>query len=123
MAEKRKKVLPQTSFVPINVLLVSLSLGDNRVLSDELVGSMGKELAVPEFTTFELALEFQIPVLGDVLRLGDTLLFRAHAEIPTVNERRALPVAAVIALVDVESASHQDMLNHPVFYLASFTHN
>jgi hypothetical protein len=57
-----------------------------------------------------LALEFQIPVLGEVLRLGEALLLGADAVISSTKERRALSEATAIALVDAKSATHQFMI-------------
>jgi hypothetical protein len=81
--------------------------GDDLVFALELYGGVAEGFLVAEFTVPELAAQPQIPVLGEVLRLGEALLFGADAVVSATEERRALPKATTVTFVDVKAATHQ----------------
>src|SRR5579863_5661129 len=78
-------------------------VGDQRGdLAQKLVGGILETLAGLEFADSGLAPEFKEPVLGKLFRLGERLLFGADAKITAMQIGRALPVARVLALIDME---------------------
>ena len=63
------------------------------------------------FATLKLAMQFQIPVLSEVLGLGKALFLGAGAVVLSGEVSGALPAVAILALVDMELAAHQFMVS------------
>jgi hypothetical protein len=72
-------------------------------------GFVERHAAAWRFAAPGFSLEFEIPVLGEILRVREAVGFAADAMIATVQERRALSEVGVLALVDVQHAAHEVM--------------
>ena len=70
-------------------------------------------LALPnfEFAGALLAFETHIPIFRKVLRVSETLFFRAHAIISAGKEGRGLPERAAGPLVQMDMATHEAVLS------------
>jgi hypothetical protein len=106
VAEEGEQMDTETISVAFHIFGVSLSGGEYVVLALELLGGELEGFAVLQLSGAGLALEFEIPILGDVLRLREALLLRRVAMVAAGEKRRALPEAAVLAPVEVQSAAH-----------------
>ncbi len=71
VAEEGHQMKPEARAVAFNVLGITLTLGDDLIFALELYGGVAEGFFVAEFTVLELAAQPQIPVLGEVLRLGE----------------------------------------------------
>jgi hypothetical protein len=73
VAEEGHQMKPEASAVTFNVLGITLALGDDLVFALELHGGFAKGFFAGYFTVPDLAAQSQIPVLGEVLGLGEAV--------------------------------------------------
>src|SRR5260221_9756765 len=89
-----------------------MALGDDFVFLEELLADLAEELFRFEKAGTVLAAQRQIPILGDLLGEGEALLLGAGTALLAADRGRALPEAAVAALVDLELPAHQFVTGH-----------
>jgi hypothetical protein len=101
-------------------VLAALTLGDDVVFAEVLVGRFAEGPLAFDFSGAEFATELKIPILGDFLRLGETVFFRAPAAISAREICGALPLTAVRAPINVNLAAedrvlfcHESLSSHP----------
>jgi hypothetical protein len=107
LAEEGEKVQPQANAVTLDPARAAMALGDELVLLEELLGDLAEELFGFEEAGAVLAAQRQTPILGDLLGEGEALL-GAGAALLAADRRRALPEAAVAALVDLELPADEE---------------
>src|SRR5450631_1640429 len=73
VAEEGHQVKPEASAVALNVLGITLALGDDLVFALELHGGFAEGFFAGYFTVADFAAQSQKPVLGEVLRLGEAV--------------------------------------------------
>ena len=95
---------------PFDVLGVALALGDDLVFALELRGGFAEGFLAADFAVAGLAAQFQIPVLGEVLGLREAVFLGGNAPVLAGEVGGALPVAAVVAPVDVDLAAEDGVL-------------
>ena len=110
LAEEGTKMDAKPVLMSLHINRAALASGEREKFVEELIGGFvegdaaTRRIAAPDF-----AFEFEEPVLGEVFRVRETLLLGAHAVVTSVDERRALPEARVLALIDVELSAHEFM--------------
>ncbi len=100
----------ESSFVVFQAGCGALPLGDDFKFFEELTGSNLERLSRFEVAGATFSTELIVPVLGKVFCMSQTFFFGADSPILACEIRRALPMAAVGTLVDVEFASHEHVL-------------
>lgn len=73
VAEEGHQMKPEASAVTFNVLSIALALGDDLVFALELHSGFAEGFFAGYFTVPDLATQSQIPVLGEVLGLGEAV--------------------------------------------------
>lgn len=68
LAEERVEVNSDASVMVVDPALVAVAFGQHLVLGHELVGGVLESALADYLTTLDLADEFKIPVLGELLR-------------------------------------------------------
>ena len=92
----------------------ALPIGDDVVFDQKFFGGDAKSLFVLEFAAFVLALQFKIPVFGEVLGLRQAFFLGADAMIFAAKKRGALPIVAVVTFINVQLTAHKFVLCHAV---------
>src|ERR1700691_3131203 len=96
--------------MPLHINRAALAGGEREEFVEKLIGGFVEhDAAARRFAAPDFSLEFEEPVLGKVFRVRETFVFGADAMIATVQERRALPEARVLALVDMQQSAHEVM--------------
>src|ERR1039458_8719428 len=120
MAEERDQVVGRSLVQAPDVVLAALTLGNDVVFAEVLVGRFAEGPLAFDFSGAEFATELKIPILGYFLGLGETVFFRAPAAIATSEICGALPATAVRSSIDVNFAAedrvlfrHERMSSHP----------
>lgn len=72
-----------------------------------MLRGLTKSFACLQDACARFASEFKIPVLRDVLRMREAFFLRGLAPVLSGEVRGALPMAAILAFVEVEFASHE----------------
>jgi hypothetical protein len=80
----------------------ALSLGDDAVFLDELIGDLLDGLFGLEQTGAGFAAELEVPVLGDLFGVSEALLARAAAALFAADRGRAMPDLALAAAVELQ---------------------
>jgi hypothetical protein len=93
----------------INPAGAALPLSDGLILLEKLFAGL---LEVFSETGAALTHEGEIPVVGDLLGLGEAFLFGAGFSLLTANAGRALPKPAVCAAIDPELTAYQFVRRH-----------
>jgi hypothetical protein len=94
-------------------MLAALTLRDDVVFAEILVGRFAEGPLVFDFSGAELATELKIPILGDFLGFGERVFFRAPAAIATCEICGALPTTAVRSSINVNLvAENRVMFRH-----------
>lgn len=106
VAKKWNQVHPDPHFLSRNVVAVALPLRDYFVFREEAFGGLAKCLSAFDLAGPRFSAEFEIPVLGKLLRALEAIFARAYASILSSKERRALPVPTIRPSVNVNFASH-----------------
>jgi hypothetical protein len=75
-------------------------------------GGLPEGFLIQQFARAVLIAQGQIPVLGKLLGLGQTLLLGGYAAVAAGEIGRALPKAAIIALIDVDLAAENRARGH-----------
>ena len=83
--------------------LAALALGDDAVFLGELAGGIGEGLLGLEQAGAAFAAQTEIPIFGDLLGAGDALFAGARAVFLIVEVRRALPIAASGAFIELDA--------------------
>src|ERR1022692_3885112 len=78
VAEEGHQMKPEASAVAFNVLGITLALGDDLVFALELHSGFAKGFFARYFTVAGLAAQSQIPVLNEVLGLGEAVFLRGN---------------------------------------------
>jgi hypothetical protein len=112
LAQEGEKVQTQANAVTLDPARAAMALGDDLIFLEELLGDLAEELFRFEEAGAVLAAQRQIPILGDLLGEGEALLLGAGAALLAADRCRALPEAAVAALVDLELPAHQLVTGH-----------
>ncbi len=73
--------------MPLHIHLVSVSLGDDRVFFQKLVGSFIEGFFFKKLPALMLAAQFQIPVLCKVLGFSEAIFPCARTKILVVEKR------------------------------------
>src|SRR5260370_21136866 len=97
VAEEGHQMNPEASAVAFNVLSITLALGDDLVFALELYSGFAEGFLAGYFTVPDLPAQPKIPVLGEVLGLGEPVLLRRDAPVLACEVGRTLPQAAVVA--------------------------
>src|SRR5665213_1463969 len=105
VAGEGNQVNPEARAVALNVLGITLALGDDLVFALELHGGFAESFFAGYFTVADFATQPQKPVLGEVLGLGEAVFLRRDAPVLAGEVGRTLPQAAVVAAVDVDFAA------------------
>lgn len=105
LAEERQEVQAKADFVAFNPARAALALGDDAVFLEELVGGLLDGLFGLEQAGAGFAAQFEIPVLGEVGREGEGLLFRRGAALLAPDGGGARPGATVAAAVELNLAT------------------
>src|SRR5450756_880644 len=101
---------PEASAVAFNVLGITLALGDDLVFALELHCGFAESFFVAYFTAPGLAAQLQIPVLGEVLGLGQAVFLGGNPPVLAGEVGGTLPATAVVAPVDVDLAAQDCVL-------------
>ena len=107
VAKERDQVNPYAQPKAFDVLGASLAIRDGFIFEQELLSSSLERLADFQRSCPQFSSELEIPIFCEVLCMSEAVLFRGYAPILPFQKGRALPVAAVLAAVDVEFSSHQ----------------
>jgi hypothetical protein len=101
-------------------MLAALTLRDDVVFAEILVGRFAEGSLVFDFSGAKLASELKIPILCDFFCFGERVFFRAPAAIATGEICGALPTTAVGPSINVNLAAencvlfrHGRMSSHP----------
>src|SRR4051794_2681509 len=86
-----------------DILRVALPFGDRAVFEFEYLSRFFEALLDLEHACARFAAQREVPVLREVHRLGERVLPGGGAPVLIVEIRGALPVARVLAFVDVAS--------------------
>ena len=120
MAEERDQVVCRSLVQAPDVVLAALTLRNDVVFAEILVGRFAEGPLVFDFSGAEFATELKIPILCDFLGFGERVFFRAPAAIATCEICGALPTTAVGPSINVNFAAedcvlfrHGRMSSHP----------
>src|ERR1022692_3538656 len=105
VAKEGHQMNPEARAVAFNVLGITLALGDDLVFALELHSGFAEGFFAGYFTVPDLAAQPQIPVLGEVLGLGEAVFLGRNAPVLAGEVGRTLPQAAVVAAVNVDFAA------------------
>src|ERR1039458_8962448 len=105
VAEEGHQMNPQASAVAFNVLGITLALGDDLVFALELHSGFAEGFFAGYFTVPGFAAQPEIPVLGEILGLGEAVFLRGNPSVLAGEVGRTLPQTAVVAPVDVDFAA------------------
>src|ERR1700677_1761109 len=96
--------------VALHIFGIPLALGNDPVFAEERFGGFWEFFAGLDLPPRVFSLQAQVPVLGEVLGVGQALLPGCDTPVPTGQIGRALPKVAVFSLVNVEFSSQEVML-------------
>jgi hypothetical protein len=105
VAKEGHQMKPEASAVAYNVLGVALALGDDLVFTLELDSGFAKGFFVVYFAVAGLAAQLQIPILGEVLGLGQAVFLGGNPPVLAGEVGGTLPAAAVVPSIDVDLAA------------------
>lgn len=112
VAEEGQEVPLDDDLEAVHPAGAALPLSDYFVFAQELFRRLFELPAVSELAGTVPAAQFQIPVLGKVLRRGQALFLCADAVVPAAQVGRALLVPAVLAFVDVQLSAKEFVVRH-----------
>ena len=111
-AEKGQQVEAQAGLVALDPAGAPLALGDDLVFAFEKLRSLPEGLFVKQLAAPILFAQRQVPVLGELLRQVQAFFLGADALVAGGEIGRALPEAAVLALVDVDLVTENRVRIH-----------
>jgi hypothetical protein len=102
VAKEGQQMKTEAGAVSFDVYWTSLAFGDDLVFALELRSGFAEGFFVAYFTVPGLAAQPQIPVLGEVLGLGQAVFLRGDPSVLAGEVGRTLPETAVVAPIDVD---------------------
>ena len=102
---------PQADAVAFDPFGAALALGNDLVFLEELLRRLGEAFLGLEEAGAGLAAHLKEPVLGELLRLGQTFFLGGGATLTASDGSRAMPMLAA-AFVDLNQATENLVRRH-----------